>query len=248
MSFAFITGASSGLGEAVAKEISKKYDIIINGRDYERLEKVYNICLGNGKKVIMYPYDLSNVEGISFDLGKFIKENSLQIDKFIHFAGITEVLPMSKTKYKIGLEVMKVNYFSATEIISTLLKKRINGEALKNIILVSSLAASFGTTHQPHYCASKGAVEALSRALARDLAPRVRVNIVTPGNFQTRMWNTPLHNGTEGIWNPATLLPAGGVDEVAKVVDFLLSEQSSYLTGINIPVDGGERFNIGKYH
>lgn len=247
--FVFITGASSGLGEATAKLLSKQYDLVLNGRDGERLSSVGNECLKNGRKILLFPYDLSNVDSLAQALSTFIKTNDIQIDTFIHFAGLTEVLPISKTKYTVGLEVMNVNYFSATEIISTLTKRRINGNALKNIILVSSLAASYGTTHQPHYCSSKGAVEALSRALARDLAPNVRVNTVTPGNFQTRMWNTPLNeNATGQPWNPATLVPVQGSAAVANVVDFLVSDQSSYLTGVNIPVDGGERFNIGKYH
>lgn len=248
MSYIFITGASSGLGEATAKLASQKYDLILNGRDGERLSKVGEECSRGGKHILLFPYDLSNVDSLSMSLCDFIKKNDIKVWAFIHFAGITEVLPISKTKYKIGLEVMNVNYFSATEIISTLLKKRINSENLENIILVSSLAASFGMTHQPHYCASKGAVEALARALARDLAPKVRVNAITLGSFQTRMWKTPLNDESQGTWNPATLLPPGEPSEVANVVDFLLSKKSSYLTGVNIPVDGGERFNVGKYY
>lgn len=245
----FITGASSGLGEAVARLLSKKHDLILNGRDEERLAAAGKACSENGKQILLFPYDLSKVDLLAKELSTFIKMRGIQIDTFIHFAGLTEVLPISKTKYTVGLEVMNVNYFAATEIISTLTKRRVNSDALKNIILVSSLAASYGTTHQPHYCSSKGAVEALSKALARDLAPRIRVNTVTPGNFQTRMWNTPLNeNVTEQPWNPATLLPVEGPEAVANVVDFLVSDQSSYLTGVNIPVDGGERFNIGRYH
>ena len=246
--FIFITGASSGLGKKTARLLSKNYNLVLNGRNRERLSSVVNECSESGQKIFSFPYDLSQVDSLAKELGIFIKTHDLQISTFIHFAGLTEILPISKTKYKVGLEVMNVNYFAATEIISTLTKRRVNNSSLKNIILVSSLAASYGTTHQPHYCSSKGAIEALSRALARDLAPHVRVNTVTPGNFQTRMWNTPLNeNATEQPWNPATLLPVEGPEAVANVVDFLVSDQSSYLTGVNIPVDGGERFNIGKY-
>ena len=246
--FIFITGASSGLGKKTARLLSKNYNLVLNGRNRERLSSVVSECSESGRKIFSFPYDLSQVDSLAKELGIFIKTHDLQISTFIHFAGLTEILPISKTKYKVGLEVMNVNYFAATEIISTLTKRRVNNSSLKNIILVSSLAASYGTTHQPHYCSSKGAIEALSRALARDLAPHVRVNTVTPGNFQTRMWNTPLNeNATEQPWNPATLLPVEGPEAVANVVDFLVSDQSSYLTGVNIPVDGGERFNIGKY-
>lgn len=247
MSHVLITGASSGLGEATAKYICADYDLVLAGRDTERLAATGEACAEGGRNVFLFPYDLGRTEELGAALSSFIREKGIQIGAFVHFAGMTEVLPISKTKYRIGIEVMNVNYFAATEIISALLKKRVNSNALGNIVLVSSLAASFGTTHQPHYCASKGAIAALAMALARDLAPDVRVNTVTPGSFQTRIWDTPLNNGASGAWNPATLLKAGTPLEVAKVVAFLLSDQSSYLTGVNIPVDGGERFNMGKY-
>lgn len=243
MSYVFITGASSGLGEAVANQVSKKYNLILNGRDDGRLRSVGEQCAKNGTKILLFPYDLSNVDCLASTFGNFIKEHDIKVHAFVHFAGITEVLPISKTKYKVSLEVMNVNYFSATEIISTLLKKRINGDCLENIILISSIAATIGARFQSHYCASKGAISALTIALARDLAPKVRVNALSPGSFPTRMWNTPLNE--EGNFpKKVALLSAGNTYDVANVVDFLLSEQATYLTGINIPIDGGERFNF----
>lgn len=245
MSYVFITGASSGLGEAAAKLVSKEHNLILNGRDVERLAAVGEECSAHGKKILLFPYDLSHVASLSSVLSIFIKEHTLKISAFVHFAGMTEVLPMAKTKYTIGLDVMHVNYFSATEIISTLLKRRVNEENLTNIVLIGSIAAAIGAPHQPHYCASKGAINALTIALARDLAPRVRVNAISPGSFQTRIWNTLFKDtSSTSSWLSASLLPAGTPQDVAQVTHFLLSKQAVYLTGVNIPVDGGERFNF----
>ena len=171
----------------------------------------------------------------------------MRVSAFAHFAGITEVLPMSRSNFTIGFEVMTVNYFSACEILSTLLKRRINGEALRNILLITSIAAEIGARHQPHYCASKGAIRSLTLALARDLAPHVRVNAIAPGSFQTGMWNTPLRQELplEKKWQPG-ILPSGTPEDIAATAEFLLANSSHYITGSIFTVDGGERFTTGK--
>jgi NAD(P)-dependent dehydrogenase (short-subunit alcohol dehydrogenase family) len=239
--YTFITGASSGLGEETAKLLSQDRNLLLHGRDEARLSAVGKVCAAHGHHVALFPYELESIEGLAERLTSFLKEQSIQVEAFIHFAGKTEVLPMSKTKYKIGLQVMNVNYFSATEIISTLLKARVNKNSLKSIVMISSMAASIGTTHQPHYCSSKGAVNALTIALARDLAPGIRVNAVTPGSFRTRMWATPLSDiPSESEWKTRSLLSCGNIDAVSKAVRFLLSPDAYYITGTNIYVNGGE--------
>lgn len=241
MAYTIITGASSGIGAAVAKTISKVRDVILNGRNPERLEQTRKECQLNGLNALAFPYDLGAPQNLGQDLAEFLHADKLTINAFVHCAGMTEVLPITKHKYNIGLKVMNVNYFSAVEIISALLKRRINGDNLEDIVLLTSIAAAQGAPHQPNYCGSKGALEALRITLARDLAPKVRVNAVAPGSFPTPMWETPLApaNWREN-WNPPTLLAPGTVQDVANAVKFLLSEDSSYLTGVLLPVNGGE--------
>ena len=239
--YTLITGASSGMGAATASLLSRERNLILNGRDQQRLAEAASVCASHGHDALVFPYDLSEPERLSEALSAFLRDSHAQVDAFVHCAGMTEVLPIGKTRYHVGLRVMNVNYFSATEIISTLLKRKINADSLKKIILLTSVAASQGAPQQPHYCASKGALEALRITLARDLAPRVQVNAIAPGSFRTRMWNTPLADTpTEENWNPPTLLPPGSVDDVAQVVQFLLSDAAQYLTGVLLPVNGGE--------
>ena len=240
-SYIFITGASSGLGEATAKLLSKQYNVVLNGRDEDRLNSVSNDCIKNGNKVETFSFDLVRAQEVAEQLTNFLIKKNIEVFCFIHFAGMTEVLPISKTKYSVGLEVMNVNYFSATEIISTLLKKKSNHKALKNVILVSSIISEGGKKYQPHYCASKGAINSLTHALACELAPSVRVNAVSQVSFKTRIVDTVFVDQTED-WNPPTLLAPGDVEDLAKVVRFLVSDDSSYITGQIINVDGGERF------
>jgi len=241
--YTLITGASSGMGEATAKLLSKERNIIVHGRDINRLNTVAKDCAQYGNSVLIFPYDLSNVQNLASDLKAFLLENNAKVDSFIHYAGMIDLLPVSKTKYSKGLEVMNVNYFSAVEIISTLLKRKINSNILKRIILVSSIAVKVAMKYQPHYVASKGAIEALTRALAFELAPHITVNCIVPGSFQTRITNTIFTDASvTSEWNPNTLLAVGKVDEIAKVARFLLSNDAQYITGEHLNVDGGERF------
>ena len=242
-SYTLITGASSGMGEATAKLLSASHNLILHGRDELRLAAVGDACARAGADVILFPFDLEKADSVGAALAELLRTRNLRVESFVHFAGMTEVLPVAKTKYSVGLRVMNVNYFSATEITSALLKKKNNEAALRNIILTSSIIVPGGKRYQPHYCASKGAVTALGMALACELAPRIRVNVIAPGSFRTRIVQTTFADTSrDAPWEPPTLLPPGSVEDVARVVRFLLSEDASYLTGQIINVDGGEHF------
>lgn len=241
--YTLITGASSGMGEASAKLLSRERNLILNGRDPERLACVAEACRQHGHDVLLFPFDLECADAVGKALTAFIREANVSVDAFVHFAGMTEVLPVNRTNYKTGLKVMNINYFSAVEMISVLTKSRVNAHNLKRIVLVSSIATCTGKKYQPHYVASKGAVNALATALACELAP-VNVNVISPGSFKTMMAQTLFSDASSNTpWCPPTLLPPGEVEEVARTARFLLSEDSRYITGQIIYVDGGERFS-----
>lgn len=238
--YTLLTGASSGIGHATALLLAPDRSLILNGRNQQRLEETAQACRESGCDALIFPWDLADATNVAAALGSFLASHCAMVEAFVHCAGKTEVLPISRTKYHIGLEVMNVNYFAATEIISLLLKRKINGDALRDILLITSIAAAQGAPHQPHYCASKGALEALRITLARDLAPRVRVNAIAPGSFPTPMWETPLADNPAGNWHPPTLLPPAQPDELAKAIKFMLSPEARYMTGVLLPVNGGE--------
>jgi len=240
----FITGASSGMGEATAKLLAKERNLILHGRDMDRLQAVAKECEQYGNTVLLFPYDFCDLQSLAADFKQFLLEHKVKIDSFIHYAGMIDLLPISKTKYSLGMQVMNVNYFSAVEIISTLLRRTINADALRRIVLISSIAVKVAMRYQPHYVASKGAIEALTKSLAFELAPKVNVNCIVPGSFQTRITETIFTEASEAksTWQPKTLLEPKTVEEIAKLARFLLSEDSSYITGEAITVDGGERF------
>lgn len=239
--YTLITGASSGMGEASARLLSQTRNLILCGRDLYRLKNVGQACQANGANVALFPFDLENSAEVKKILGDFLISEKLPVEAIAYFAGMTEVLPVNRTNYSLGLKVMNVNYFSAIEMISCLLKKKVNAHNLRAILLVSSIVIYGGKRYQPHYCASKAAVTALGKALAAELAPDIRVNVLAPGSFKTRIVETLFHD-PEAPWNPPTLLPPGTVEDIANISAFLLSDKASYLTGQVIDVDGGEHF------
>lgn len=239
--FTLLTGASSGMGEATALLLSHRRNLILNGRNMDRLNMTAERCRANGADVRLFSFDLENASEVGGALKDFLAQENVAVEAFAHFAGMTEVLPVARTNYATGLKVMNVNYFSAVEMISCLLKKKVNAANLASIVLVSSIVTYGGKRYQPHYCASKGAIIALARALACELAPNVRVNVISPGSFKTRMVETLFYD-ENAPWSPPTLLPPGKVEEIAKIAQFLLSEDAAYLTGQVIDVDGGEHF------
>lgn len=242
MNYTFITGASSGLGEETALYLSKTHHLILHGRDTGRLTIIQQKCLSSGNSIILFPYDFTNISNLKCDFSDFIIQKKISIQNFLHFAGMTEVLPLSRTKYTIGMDVMNVNYFSAMEIASALVKKKVNSNSLENIVFISSIVSTMGRKYQPYYCASKGAINASTIALACELAPKVRVNCITPGGLNTRMTHTLFSDSSREWTPPKALLPHYGVGEIPKIVKFLISDDSRYITGQNIYVDGGERF------
>ena len=159
--YTLITGASSGIGAATAILLGRERNLILNGRDRERLAAVGSACAGHDRNILLFHYDLENAENLSTALTTFLLEHKAGVEAFVHCAGMTEVLPIGKTKYHIGLRVMNVNYFSATEIISTLLKRKVNADTLKKNYL----------GHQYRRLCGRSAPTALLRKQGRSGSP-----------------------------------------------------------------------------
>jgi len=241
-----ITGASSGIGRATAIRLSSDRRLILHGRDLDRLEETRRACQIPERHLI-WPFDLKNVEGISGSLPEFLSEHAAAVEAFVHCAGIAVVLPMRSVDYRSARETMDVNFSSAAEIVSLLLKKKVNDKRLSNIIFVSSIFSRFGARAHAHYCASKAALDGLMRALAVELAPAVRVNSILPGAI-----DTPL---AAAAFSDAEImekfqrdypLGVGQPSDIAEAIRFLLSQEARWWTGQEIVVDGGRTVNLSQ--
>ena len=143
-SYVLITGASSGIGQAIAVRLSNESRLVLHGRDLQRLEDTRNRCAHSDRHLI-WPYDLKDSDGLAQSLCDFIQQKSIGIESFIHSAGVLKILPIRRlwTAKTLG-EVMNVNFVSASAIISQLVKKKVNGRRLRSILLISSIGSNFG--------------------------------------------------------------------------------------------------------
>lgn len=244
LNYTLITGASSGIGRAIAERLSAGRRLILHGRNPDRLEDCRAACHEPAQH-LLWRHDLRDPAGIAAGLTSLIEDHAIAIEGFIHAAGVLAILPIRTISSALFAEVMNTNVLSAAEIIALLVKRRINRLALANIVFISSIAGKFGAPGFAAYSTSKSALDGLMRALAVELAPRVRVNSILPGGVRTPMTDSLLQE------RPALdrfvrdyPLGIGQASDIATVAEFLVSDSSRWITGQQIVVDGGRSINI----
>ena len=237
---ALITGGTTGIGKQIAITLAKEgYDIALNyiveNDDVQNSKKEIE---GLGVKVITVKGDVSNYE----DCEKFVKEvvdEFGQIDVLVNNAGITRdmlLMRMKKEDFEKVIDVNLVGTFNVTKnVINYMLKARSG-----RIVNLASVVGVAGNAGQTNYSASKAGIIGFSKSLAKEVASRnILINCVAPGFIQTSMTNVLKDDVKEEISKTIPLKRMGTPQDVANVVKFLVSEESSYVTGQVIHVDGG---------
>lgn len=233
-----VTGASSGIGRScalLAAELGAA--VVLTGRRISALEETRRRMANSG---------LHHSVAGDITLPSFVKElvdSAGRLDGFVHAAGIAPMCPVGVLTADQVDSVMKTNYFSFLELMKYYSKSKFRNGAF-SAVAVSSVSAFAGWGGGVAYCGSKGALSSSVRALAIELAPKgVRVNAVCPSNIKTPMYEA----GAAELNDEAALkellkkqpLGLGSPDQVAAPVCFLLSDAASFITGVNLPVDGG---------
>lgn len=237
---ALITGASRGIGKQIAITLSKQgYDIIINYRsENEDLKNLKKEIEANNVKCLAVKGDVSNFEECEKITKEAINEFG-QIDVLVNNAGITKdmlLLRMKEEDFRKVIDVNLVGTFNMTKNVVPYMMKAKKGR----IINLSSVVGISGNSGQSNYSASKAGIIGFTKSLAKELATRnILVNAIAPGFIQTDMTNTLKDEIKEQIANSIPLKRQGKTEEVANVVKFLASDDSSYITGQVINVDGG---------
>ena len=237
-SYTLVTGASSGIGRAIAIELSKTDNLILHGRKIEKLKETLRRCSPGNH--IIWIYDVANVDTLQADFERFVSERGCCISKFVHCAGmvyLTAVKTIDLTGYR---RIMDTNATSAILLTGSLMKRKVAGTTMKSIVFVSSIAATQATRGKSLYGASKGILNSFARASAVELAPKVRINTVCPAAVHTEMaddiFNDPVAVAAMNHRHP---LGTGKPEDVAGVVAFLLSDAARWITGSQVMVDGG---------
>lgn len=240
--YLLITGSSSGIGEEMAIQFSRDFNIIVHGRDTERLNEVCN-RLSEGKHLI-WQYDLADTENLEQSLSTFISDNGIQITYFVHSAGYMKMYPVKMLNASVFNSSFSINVVAPALITKTLVGRK-NGKALKSAVFISSNISNFGAKAFSVYGAAKAGLDGLMRSLAMELAPDVRVNSVLPGGIRTRM-TEHMYQNEDLIQRMAATYPLGlgNTLDIFHAVHFLLSDDARWVTGQQLTVDGGRTINI----
>lgn len=236
---ALVTGGTSGIGLATAQKfVNEGAYVYITGRRQNELDKAVNQI---GKNVTGVQGDISKLEDLD-KLYDIIKQEKGKLDILFANAGTGNFLPLGEiTKEQVDRTFdinVKGTIFTVQKALSLFPDK------VGSIIVTGSTAGSIGNPAFSVYGASKAALRALVRNWILDLkGTEIRVNVVSPGGILTPAYNELFGDALEGVMeNSRNTVPAGKVgtpEEVANSVSFLASDESSYLTGVELFVDGG---------
>ena len=232
---ALITGATGGIGMAIVDILSKKFNLILVARNEEKLEKLSS----KNNSVLQYiKCDLSNPNEIK-GLIKKINMKNLAIDVLVNNAGINDdslFLRMNTEKWENVINTNLSSNFHLTSHISKLMIKKKWGR----IINITSVVGHTGNLGQANYCASKAGIIGMSKSIALELAKRnVTVNCISPGFIESNMTDLLTDNQKEIILKRIPLEIIGSPYDVAHCVNFIASDESRYITGETIHVNGG---------
>ena len=237
---AMITGATRGIGKQIALTLANEgYNIVLNYRtENDELIQAKNEIESKNVKCLTVQGDVTNFEDCKQMIESAIKEFG-KIDVLINNAGITKDMLLARMKeedFKQVIDVNLVGTFNMTKNVISYMMKARSGR----IINISSVVGIAGNAGQTNYSASKAGIIGFTKSLAKEVASRnILVNAVAPGFIETNMTDVLKQEVKDEIAKNIPLKRMGTPKDVSNVVKFLASEDSSYITGQVISVDGG---------
>lgn len=237
---ALVTGASRGIGKEIALGLARKnMDVAITySSNVEMANEVLEEIKGYGVNAIAVRADVSIEEDVK-NLVKEVEEKLGTVDVLVNNAGITKdnlLIKMSDEDFDKVLDVNLKGVFLCTKAVARAMMRKRYGK----IINISSIVGVGGNAGQGNYAASKAGVIGFTKSIAKELGSRgIRVNAIAPGFIETQMTEVLREDIKEQMLNSIALKKFGRPSDISNLVNFLASEESDYITGEVIRIDGG---------
>jgi 3-oxoacyl-[acyl-carrier protein] reductase len=236
---ALVTGASRGIGRAVAVKLaSEGADLIVTATSLERAQKTADEITRMGRKALAVKVDVAVTAEVEALFAKIV-ENFGKIDILVNNAGITRdglLMRMKDDDWDAVVDVNLKGTFNCTREAVKLMAKTKSG----SIVNISSVVGETGNAGQANYCASKAGIIGFTKAVAREYAKRnITINAVTPGFIETDMTEVLSQAVKEDLLKQIPSGRFGKPEDIANAVYFLVSEMAGYITGHVLAVNGG---------
>lgn len=232
---ALVTGATRGIGKAIAEElVAKGYTVVGTATSEKGAESISAYLGESGKGLVLNVADAESIDVVL----KQIKETFGDVDVLVNNAGITRDGLLMRMKDDDWFDIIQTNLTSVYRLSKAVLRPMMKKGG--RIISIGSVVGSMGNPGQTNYCAAKAGLVGFSKSLAKEVASRgITVNVVAPGFIATDMTDELNDDQRNAILSQIPAGELGSPQDIAKAVAFLASDDARYINGETIHVNGG---------
>ena len=239
MKTAFVTGGSRGIGSAIALTLGKTFHVVVGFVNSEdKANDIVKEIVATGGSASTVQIDISDAESVDNAFEAIEKEYN-SVDVLINNAGVTKDNILPRMKEDEWLEVIQTNltgsFYTSQRAIKLMMKNKWG-----RIVFISSVVGLSGNQGQANYAASKAGLIGLAKSISKEMGSRnITSNVVAPGYIETDMTSFLDDQNKENIIEQLSIKRIGKAEDISNVVSFLCKDESEYITGQVIPVDGG---------
>ena len=239
MKTAFVTGGSRGIGKSIALGLGKKFHVVVGySVSNEKAKEVSDEILNNGGSSSTVQINISESDSVDKAFSSIEKDHT-SVDVLVNNAGITKDNILPRMKKDEWLEVIQTNltgsFYTSQRAIKLMMKNKWG-----RIVFISSVVGISGNQGQANYAVSKAGLIGLSKSISKEMGSRnITSNVVAPGYIETDMTSFLDDQNKENIIEQLSIKRIGKPEDISNIVSFLCSDESEYITGQVIPVDGG---------